>query len=256
MSPDTLQHQLQLQAMRPNGQDADDPRFASALAAAAADPELRQWHSREQGFDRAFAAGLAAVEPPPRLHATLLAGARASRHTGFRGSAAWKGLAAAIVLLLAGAAWLWLPHSPAQDPLAAFRAGMIQTLEGTHSLDHKTSSYSEVRAWLASRQGTAGITLPPGLCDRETIGCKVFEWNGARVTLICFRPCPSGDPQSASAHLFVLRQEAVLALLAAEEAPLFAESQAWASAAWKKDGHLHLLVSRSAIPHLRSLFDG
>ncbi len=37
----SIQSQLYLQAMRPNGQDVDDPHFADAQSAAAADPALQ-----------------------------------------------------------------------------------------------------------------------------------------------------------------------------------------------------------------------
>lgn len=258
MPPDIFQSQLILQAMRPGGQDVDDPHFTDALSAAAADPALQAWHQREQAFDRAFATSLASVQPPTHLHATILAGARASQRASAWRRTAWKGLAAAALLtLLATASFLFLRPVPQFDePVAQFRAEMIHSLEGFHTLDHKTPKADDARVWLASHQGIADTTLPAGLCHRETIGCKVFEWHGAKVTLICFRPCPSGNPQSASAHLFVVNEKEVPDFLTTPDAPLFAETQAWTSATWRKDGKFHLLVSRSALPHLQSLFDG
>jgi hypothetical protein len=219
---------------------------------------LQEWHAREQAFDRAFSASLASVPPPAHLHATILAGARASQRASAWRRTAWKGLAAAATItLLAAFSYLFLRPVPQFDePLAQFRAEMIHTLEGWHTLDHKTPKADDARVWLASHNGIADATLPSGLCDRETIGCKVFEWHGAKVTLICFRPCPSGNPQSASAHLFVVDEKQAPEILAATDTPLFAETQAWTSASWKKDGKFHLLVSRSALPHLQSLFDG
>lgn len=258
MPPPSIQSQLYLQAMRPNGQDVDDPHFADAQSAAAADPALQAWHQREQAFDRAFATSLASVLPPPHLHATILAGARASQRASAWRRTAWKGLAAAASLtLFAAISYLFLRPPPQFDePIAQFRTAMIHTLEGFHTLDHKTPKADDARIWLASHNGIADATLPTGLCHRETIGCKVFEWHGAKVTLICFRPCPSGNPQSASAHLFVVDEKQAPEILDATDSPLFAETQAWTSATWKKDGKLHLLVSRSAMPHLQSLFDG
>lgn len=255
MNTESIQTRLQLQAMRPNGQDRDDPACAAALNHAAADPALADWLAREQAFDRAFAACLTSVRPPPALAATILAGAHASRRASRWRRTAWLSFAAAAaVVLLVGAIGLWLRPAPrADDLLADFRSGMIQALEGEQALDHKTPQADDARVWLASHQGIADPAIPPGLCSRETIGCKVFEWHGVKVTLICFRPCPSGNPQSASAHLFVIDEKDAPNLLAADS-PLFAQKEAWTSAVWKKDGRVHLLVSRSAMPHLQSLF--
>ncbi len=260
MTPESIQTRLQLQAMRPNGRDEHDPVLAQARQHAAADPALGDWFAREQAFDSAFAASLATLRPPASLHATILAGAHATRRASRWRRTAGAGLAAAaVIVLMAGISGLWLrPVPQAGDPLAEFRASMIHTLEDRHSLDgldHQTPQADDARVWLASHQGIANPAIPPGLCSRETIGCKVFEWNGAKVTLICFRPCPSGNPQSASAHLFVVDEKDAPALLtAAADDPHFAETNAWTSAVWKKEGKFHLLVSRSALPHMQSLF--
>ncbi len=257
MNTESIQIRLQLQVMRPNGQDTGDPALAEALQQAAGDPALKQWLAREQEFDRAFATALASVPPPPALHATILAGAHASRRASrWRRTARILLSAAASVVLLAGIAGFWLrPDSASADSLAEFRSSMIHALEETNPVQHKTPQAENARVWLAAHHGIADPDIPPGLCSRETIGCKVFEWNGTKVTLICFRPCPSGNPQSASAHLFVVDENDAPALLDSASRQ-FAQTEAWASAAWTQNGKFHLLLSRSAMPHLQSLFDG
>jgi len=260
MPDQPIQTQLYLQAMRPNGQDADQPEFAAAQQDAAADPALSAWWANEQALDRDFAASLASVSPPASLQATILAGVRASRRASVWRRTAWKTLAsAAAITLLASLSYLSLRPTPTvAEPLVHFRSEMIHALENQHSLDHQSAEPADVRLWLASHQGIADPGIPAGLSKRETIGCKVFEWHGAKVTLICFRPCPSGDPQSASAHLFVVDEQDAPDLLNAFEAqsPAFAESNAWTSAAWREAGKIHVLVSRSALPHLQGLFAG
>ena len=42
---------LILQAYRPGGQDANDPRFREALEQARRDPELARWFANEQALD-------------------------------------------------------------------------------------------------------------------------------------------------------------------------------------------------------------
>lgn len=260
MPDKSLQTQLYLQAMRPNGQDANQPDFAAAQEVAAADPVLREWFANEQAFDQVFAASLAQVAPPAHLQATILAGLRASRSASVWRRTAWKTLsAAAAITLVASLSYLSLRPTPTvAEPLVHFRSEMIHALENQHSLDHKSAKPDDVRLWLASHQGITDPGIPAGLSKRETIGCKVFEWHGAKVTLICFRPCSSGDPQSASAHLFVVDEQDAPELLSSFDiqSPAFAETNAWTSAIWRESGKIHVLVSRSAMPHLQGLFAG
>ncbi len=51
-----------LQSFRPDGEDADEPAFAEALALAAKDRELGEWLAGERAQDAAFAAILSDVE--------------------------------------------------------------------------------------------------------------------------------------------------------------------------------------------------
>ena len=258
MNPESqLQSRLLLQCLRPNGQDQDDPVLSEALQKTLDDAELRQWLEAEQAFDRAFANALASVPPPAGLPATLLAGAHASRRAHRWQRTAWVAVAAcvAVAALVGLSAFLLQPVEVPAETVVAFRDRMIATLEGEHQLDLRTPEADAARVWLASHGGIADPDIPPGLGARETIGCKVFEWHGAKVTLICFRPCPSGDPQSASAHLFVVKAQDAPAFLHVKDR-LFAESEGWSTAAWEQGGKVHLLLSRSAMPHLQDLFEG
>lgn len=56
-----------LGSFRPDGEDADEPAFAEALALAARDRELGEWLADERAQDAAFAAILADVEIPEDL---------------------------------------------------------------------------------------------------------------------------------------------------------------------------------------------
>lgn len=65
-----------LSSFRPDGADADDAAFTDALRLAASDRELGDWLATERAHDAAFAAALAAVNPPADLvdtiHAALM----------------------------------------------------------------------------------------------------------------------------------------------------------------------------------------
>ena len=56
-----------LNAYRPNGQDADDPRFSEALEQVRRDPMLERWFSESIAFDTVMTEKLRAIEVPPDL---------------------------------------------------------------------------------------------------------------------------------------------------------------------------------------------
>ncbi|MGH7994491.1 MAG: hypothetical protein ACREDQ_13300, partial [Limisphaerales bacterium] len=109
---------LILQAYRCGGQDASDPLFAEALEQARRDPELRKWFAEENALDARIQTSLQTAVPVPReLKSNLLALGEIIRPTPWRWFQPMKLAAAAAVLLLLGlAAFLFLPQKPA--PLA------------------------------------------------------------------------------------------------------------------------------------------
>src|SRR5207249_674724 len=68
-----------LNAYRPAGQDASDPRFAEAFEQARRDPGLDRWFSESIAFDTAMTEKLRALEVPPDLRENILAGVKVSR---------------------------------------------------------------------------------------------------------------------------------------------------------------------------------
>jgi hypothetical protein len=70
---------LILQAYRPGGQDANDPRFREALEQAQRDPELARWFTNEQALDSRISGRLkASITPPAHLKASLIAQQKSS----------------------------------------------------------------------------------------------------------------------------------------------------------------------------------
>jgi|GEM_PF-6936734 len=65
---------LILQAYRPGGQDANDPKFRAALEQAQRDPELARWFANEQALDSLISAKVkSAIATPAHLKSQLLA---------------------------------------------------------------------------------------------------------------------------------------------------------------------------------------
>lgn len=69
---DKDQAQFILQSFRPDGSDAVDADFASALRLAAEDRELGEWLASERAEDAAFAAALSDLEIPVELREQIM----------------------------------------------------------------------------------------------------------------------------------------------------------------------------------------
>src|SRR5437016_13202050 len=68
-----------LNADRPGGQDASDPCFAEALQQARRDAVLERWFRESIAFDAAMTEKFRAIEVPPDLRESILAGVKVSR---------------------------------------------------------------------------------------------------------------------------------------------------------------------------------
>lgn len=63
---------LVLNAYRPDGADAWDPFFRTALEQAKRDPQLMAWFSQQRAFDAVIVSKLRTIEPPAGLKLQIL----------------------------------------------------------------------------------------------------------------------------------------------------------------------------------------
>lgn len=177
-----------LRAYRPGGPDAADPRFHEALEQARRDPGLAQWFAAERALDAQVAAKLkAAIQPPAGLKAMLLAERRIIRPVPWWRQPAWlTTAAAACVALILTLSALWPGPRPGAE-LAAYRTAMAQILGGKlDRLDLMSPDLGAIRSWLAKTDAHGDFVLPGGLGGKPSLGCRVLDWRGHRVALICF----------------------------------------------------------------------
>lgn len=235
-----------LSAYRPNGRDASDPSMAEALEQAARDPELAAWFREERLLDEIISAKLADVSVPPDLKPMILAGHRVMG-TSAGPSRFLRGLRwAALFLICAGALiWLNLGDKGPNAPLARFRSDMTAHLASKMGrLDFRANSLSEVRQWLSQEHAIAELDVPQLLAAKGTMGCQILEWNGAKVTLVCF---DMGNREMA--HLLVVDREAFSSLPDSTE-PMVSQSGGWTTASWVKRDRVYLLAGRGERPDL------
>lgn len=188
-----------LRAYRPGGQDASDPQFAEALEQARLDPTLEKWFAEERATDASIQAKLLAATPvPPDLKANLLALRNVVRPTAWWRKPVWLAAAAAVVLL-AALSGIWLTRLNAPK-YADLRNLTIQTSRQERlNLDFHSQNISEIKDWLKTQHVPVDFEVPSSLAGVPVHGCKIIDWEGRKVTLLCFMP--NGDSHLA---LFVI----------------------------------------------------
>ncbi len=236
---------LILSAYRPDGQDATDPRFVEALEQVRLEPELAAWFAQERRIDSALGGKIREqARPPVHLKAAILAAAAITRPAPWFRRPSWITAAAAA---FAGALILLSSFIPKQggNDFASFREEMTEILGSKQfQLDHLTPSASEAQAWLADQR--VDFVLPAGLDGKPTMGCRVIEWHGHKVSLVCF-----GLDGGETAHLFTIDRSS-LPNPPPEQAQ-FAVVDRWTAAGWTSGNKVYLLASSRGESGLRKV---
>ncbi|MBI2928684.1 MAG: hypothetical protein HYY24_23725 [Verrucomicrobia bacterium] len=236
-----------LRAYRPSGRDACDPQFQDALEQTKHDPELAKWFAEERALDARLAEKLRGAIPiPTGLKAELLAARKILRPLPWWQRQPWLAAAAAVVLLIAAAGVSLWPRGPRQ--FAAFRDAMVTA--SFNRDPHITTMLSDVNAikqWLAQQGFKGEIVLPMGLRTRPAAGCRILDWRGHKVSLICFHT-------GASKHvdLFVI-DEADLPGVLLQGTPRFEAHGGLMTASWRQSGKVYFLAGAATQADLQQL---
>jgi len=237
-----------LSAYRPGGEDAASPQFAEALEQARRDPELARWFAEERALDTAIAAKLKVAPVPAHLADTILAGRKVIAPAPWWRQPGRLAAAAAVVFWL-GLAAIWLPTLRAPT-LAQLQAAAPRLLDGLDRLDLATNNLAGVRAWLASRSAHEDFVLPAGLQTMTPLGCRIFDWQGRKVTLVRFKLDGTGGV-AGEVHLFVV--DAAALRRAPGDSIRFAQLGRWATAAWREGSHVYVLATLGDEAKVRTL---
>lgn len=229
--------ELILQAYRLGGQDSADPQFQEALEQLKRDPDLARWFDEQRAFDKQVQVKLkSAFQPPAHLKAKLLAQRKLIRPVIWWRQPAWLAAAAAFVLI-ATIAGLWLntAHKPRFE---AFRQSMVKDsrLMPGH-VKFMAKDVGQIQQWLSERGINANLDLPAALSDKPTEGCRVIDWRGRKVTLICFML-----DGKEHVDLFVIDTTGFRDLTPSS-APQFARVDGLTTASWARGAKTYLLIS-------------
>ena len=238
--------QFILQAYRPNSEDAHDPQFAEALALARHDPVLAKWFAEEQAMDAAFAAKLRARPMPADLKSQLLLARATIAHRAWWRRPVWMAAAASIALLLALGGWR-LRRGGGEAQFGEFHIAMEKAaLDMSAHVEAFGMDAPALKRWLAEHHGHPDFVLPPKLAEHGVMGCKVVEWQGHRVTLLCLKF------DGGHADVFVA-DAADLPGVALGAAPRFAADGPLTTAAWRDAGKIYYLAGNFSADRLKNL---
>lgn len=224
---------------RPGTADDADPQIAGALALARNDPELARWLEEQLARQTAVRAKFQEIPVPAGLKEQIISEQRAAeRRTSRRRKtlAAAAALAGMFVLLV----WL-LPARPTDNTFAIYRSRMISSALRGYAMDLVTNNPAAIRRYLAQRQAPANYDLPLPLQKREVAGCAVQRWQGANVSMICFRtgrPLPPG--QQSDLWLFIVDRNSMRDA-PGNTATQLAPVNRLMTATWTEGGKLYLL---------------
>jgi hypothetical protein len=238
--------QFILHAYRSSGEDAHDPQFEEPLALVRDDPELARWFAREQALDAAIAGRIHSVSPPPDLRTQLLLARNVIRPRPWWRKPAWIAAAAAVALLISAASLWWLRRN-SEAEFASFRSRMIEaSLDMRKHIDVVGLDTDELKQWLIENRGDPDFILPPQLADKGIMGCKVLEWHGHSVTLLCLK--------FGGKHIdvFVIN-ESDLPRVSLGATPVFASERGMTTAAWRREGKIYFLAGNISESDLKQL---
>ncbi|HEY5892811.1 MAG TPA: hypothetical protein VIT91_06225 [Chthoniobacterales bacterium] len=231
-----------LSAYRPHGRDAGDYAYSEALKLADADPNVGRWLQQQQTFDSIVGEKLATLSPPPGLRESILAGARVGGRRVWWRQPRLLAVAACMAVLALVSPLVWwaavpIGGSSLQEYAMNYASRPFMLME--HSKD-----MGRLKAWLASRNAPQPGNLPGELARLEGLGCKTIEYQGKKISLVCF------DRNGMEYHLFVARRSDFSNLAAALQMRSHGK---WGSASWGDAEHQYVLVSAAGSDAVRSL---
>ena len=232
---------LILQTYAPNGRSATDPEFQAALNQARCNRELADWVANEQAIDSRISDSLIkSLEPPAKLKSLLFAQRVIIRPVAWwrkrRNQLALAACAAALTIF--GVVWF-----SRTDPVefVDYRAKMSESaVEGIARVAQGTSDISQVPLWLAENALDASPLVPRGLAGRSISSCRVLDWRGKKVYIVCFEL-----DNRQTAHLAVIDRSALKD--APPESPVFDQIGRAATVSWSQGNRTYMIASTSGV---------
>jgi hypothetical protein len=238
-----------LNAYRPGGQDANDPRFVEALEQARRDPSLQRWFDESVAFDAAMTEKLSTTAVPRDLRESILTGVKVTCAPHWKNR--WRKWAVAAALVVSTALGILIWHNTRPAPVAGWQLQALDAIlssiaRNESRFDVISPNPAELVKWLRANHAPVGGKLPDRLDNLPSIACKSFFWRGKPVSLICFTL-----PEGRAIHLVMTNVSTESDRAIKHEAKVIQQGQ-WATATWREGDMIYMLALEGSRDELRS----
>lgn len=237
-----------LRAFRPGIDREDSPEFQEAFAQLRKDRSLAAWFDREVAADAVLRAKLiSAVNAPEVYRGRILALPRMVELRAWWRRPGWLALAASIVLLLTSSAlWLTRPNA-GTGTFAVFRADLVAASQEMPHVSFMASDIERIRERLRSEKAPADLVVPASLAQAAINGCRVVDWHGRKVSLVCFHLNDGGHVDLLIIQNVDWNDEII------GEAPVLARVGQVNTASWSTKGRTYILCASASDDEMRRL---
>lgn len=225
---------------RPWTADKDDPEIAEALSLAQRDGELGQWFEKHCAVQEALRAKFGQIAVPEGLKEQILSERKAHTTLKFQRRAVLLAVAAAAVVAFIGVAYSVLrPHQ--DNSFSNFRNRMAGTvLRGYPNMDMYTNDLVAIHKFLAEK-GHGDYTLPAPLARTAGTGCKILNWHGEPVTMVCFNSGHNAKPGVPDLFLFVVNRSGIQHAPSADPPRIEPFNRRLTTASWSSGAKTYVL---------------
>ncbi len=226
---------------RPNTVDTVDPQVSEALSLVKQDAELADWFNELGTRQEILRSKFRQIQAPAGLKEQIISEQAArERIVILRRNTLFTALAAALVALLTLTVFRSQPPG-SDNTLAFYRNQMVEVALRGYAMDLATDNPAQIRDYLKQNLAPADYALPAPLEKVATTGCAITGWQGAKVSMICFRTGkPLAPGEQADLWLFVIDRSLVKNAPPAGPARLAKVNQL-ITATWTQGDKLYLL---------------
>lgn len=229
-----------LSIYRPGTADEEDPQVAEALEVARQDPDLARWLGEHSARQMMLRERFRQIAVPAGLKEQILYEHAAQSKVVF-----WQPrfilAAAAVLAAMVVVTVFWFRPRETDDTFAVYRSRMVRVALRGYAMDLATNDPVRIRAYLASNGAPTDYVLPGPLRKAAMIGCAIEQWQGAKVSMICFRTGrPLSPGEQSDVWLFVVERSAVKNAPAQRKAQITSVNRL-VTATWTQDDMLYLL---------------
>jgi anti-sigma factor RsiW len=166
----------------------------------------------------------------------------------FNSPVSWVAAAAVLILFCLAVFWKQ-PEGGAR--FADYSARMVSAaVNDANHVDVENKDMKQVIAWLAEHHGENNFVLPVALNgDNGLMGCRVLDWHGQKVSMLCY-----GLNGSGHVDLFVAGAN-VFSDAPPEDKPQFVSSGGMPTASWSHDGKVYLMVGHGGATDLEKILE-